>query len=124
MIAQLVVLVRNLNKENRMNKAYAIMVASAYSALTVQPVLANTDTEKLFKMKCSVCHKMDKEGMGPAVMKMNTDAATLKSAITDGRAAMPQYEGTLDNEKINALVIYLQSKQVALNPCAKNPSGK
>ena len=107
-----------------MNKAYVIMVAAACSALTAQPVLADTDTEKLFKMKCSVCHKMDKEGMGPTVMKMNTDAAILKSAIADGRAAMPQYEGTLGNEKVNALVAYIQSHQAELNPCAKNPSGK
>jgi mono/diheme cytochrome c family protein len=107
-----------------MNKAYAIMVATACSALTVQPVLADTDTENLFKLKCSVCHKMDKEGMGPAVLKMNTDAAILKSAITDGRAAMPPFEEKLGNENINALVVYIQSKQAALNPCAKNPGGK
>ena len=62
--------------------------------------------------------------MGPAVMKMSTDAAMLKSAIADGRAAMPPFEEKLGNEKINALVAYIQSNQAALNPCAKNPSGK
>lgn len=107
-----------------MNKAYAIMVATACSALTVQPVMAATDAEKLFEMKCSICHKMDVEGMGPAVMKMNANTATLKSAIADGRAAMPPFEEKLGNEKINALVVYIQSKQAALNPCAKNPGGK
>lgn len=107
-----------------MNKAFAIMLAVICFALTVQPAIADTDTEKLFNKKCSICHKMDKKGMGPAVIKMNADAAILKSAIADGRKAMPPFEKKLGIEKINALVAYIQSKQAALNPCAKNSSGK
>ena len=107
-----------------MNKALALLLVTACSALTVQPVMADTDTERLFKKKCSICHKVDKKGMGPAVMKMNTDTAVLQSAIADGRNAMPAFEEKLGDEEINALVSYIQSKQPTLNPCAKNPSGK
>ena len=102
----------------------AIMVAAACFSLSVQPVWADTDTGKLFKKKCSICHKMDKKGMGPAVTAMTSDATVLKSVIADGRKAMPSFEGKLTDKKINALVAYIQSKQTALNPCAKNPSGK
>jgi len=96
----------------------------ACSALAAQPVMADTDAEKLFKKKCSVCHKMDKKSMGPTVMEMNADAAILKSTIENGRAAMPPFEEKLGVEKINALVSYIQSKQAVLTPCAKNSSGK
>jgi len=68
--------------------------------------------------------KIDSKGMGPAVLKMNPDAAVLKSAISDGRKSMPAFAEKLDEEKINALVAFIQSKHPALNPCAKNLSGK
>lgn len=107
-----------------MKKLFVKMLAMACFALSAQIVWAETDTEQLFTQKCSICHKMEKEGMGPSVMDMNTDAAVLQSAIADGRNGMPAFEEKLGMEKINALVSYIQSKQVALNPCAKNLSGK
>ena len=107
-----------------MRTVVAIMVTAICFSLSVQPVWAEANTEKLFNKKCSICHKMDKKGMGPAVIKMNTDAAVLQSAIADGRKAMPAFEEKLGKERINALVAFIQSKQPTLNPCAKNPSGK
>jgi mono/diheme cytochrome c family protein len=107
-----------------MKKVIAMIIAGICSGLSVQPAWASMDAKKLFKSKCSFCHKVDKKGMGPAVIKMTSDAAVLKSAIMNGRGAMPSFDRTLDNEKINTLVEFIQSKQPALNPCAENTSGK
>lgn len=107
-----------------MNKLFALILATSGFALSAQVTWAEADAKKLFKQKCSICHKVDSKGMGPAMMNMNTDTAVLQSAIADGRNAMPPFEEKLGMERINALVSYIQGKQVALNPCANNTTGK
>ena len=107
-----------------MKKGIAMLVAVVFSGLSAQAVWADTDAEKLFKDKCSVCHKMEKKGMGPAVTTMNPDATVLKSAISDGRKSMPAFAEKLGEERINALIAFIQSKQPGFSPCAENLSGK
>jgi mono/diheme cytochrome c family protein len=107
-----------------MKTVIALLLGSACFSLSAQSAWADIDAEKLFKKKCSACHKMEGISMGPTVLKMNTDPVVLKSAIADGRKFMPTFAETLGNEKINALVVYIQSKQAALNPCANKPGGK
>jgi mono/diheme cytochrome c family protein len=107
-----------------MKKVIAMIVAGICSGLSVQPAWASTDAKKLFIDKCVFCHKVGRKSMGPAVIKMTSDTAVLKSAIVNGRGAMPPFEGILDNEKTDALIEFIRGKQPTLNPCAKNPGGK
>ncbi len=104
-----------------MTKTVAIMIATAFLCLS-SDVIAEVDGDKLFKnKKCGICHKIDKKGMGPSVITMNTDPAVLRAAIIDGRRAMPSFDKKLDAEQIDALLAFIRSRQVKLNPCTKNP---
>ena len=95
-----------------MKKTIVMMMAAAFFGLTAQSAMASDiDGAKLFKSKCSMCHKIDKKKMGPAVKAMSTDAAFLKATITDGRKMMPAYGKKLSAEKIDALVAFLKSNQ-------------
>jgi mono/diheme cytochrome c family protein len=105
----------------QMTKTVAMMIATAFLCLSSNVAFAEVDGDKLFKKKCRVCHKIDKKGMGPSVITMNTDSTVLKSAIIDGRKAMPSFDKKLDADQIDALLAFIQSRQVKLNPCTKNP---
>lgn len=84
---------------------------AALLALTPQAVAADVDGADLFKKKCSICHKTDKKAMGPAVIEMKGDAASLTAVISDGSKAMPSFSNMLDAGQIEALVVYIQNKQ-------------
>lgn len=96
-----------------MNTITKILTAVAVAGLLATPALASDmpDGAKIFKKKCSMCHKIDKKKVGPAVKAMNTDAEVLRSTITDGRKMMPKYSGKLSAEEIDAVVAYLKEQQ-------------
>jgi len=60
-----------------------------------------------FKKNCKICHKLDKKGMGPAILSMSTDPIILTKAITNGRKAMPSFTKKLSTEEIKAMVKHL-----------------
>ena len=96
-----------------MNNVSKILAAIAVAGLLATPAFASDapDGAKLFKKKCSMCHKIDKNKVGPAVKAMNTDAEVLRSTITDGRKMMPKYSGKLSAEEIDAVVAFLKEQQ-------------
>ena len=96
-----------------MNNITKILSAVAVVGLLATPAIASDvpDGAALFKKKCSMCHKMDKKKVGPAVKAMNTDAEVLRSTITDGRKMMPKYSGKLSAEEIDAVVAFLKEQQ-------------
>ena len=94
-----------------MKKTATLLFLATLLSAPFQAVATDVDGGELFKKKCSICHKIDKKGMGPAIMEMSADSAILKSIITDGRNAMPSFSNTLEAEQIDALVVYIQSKQ-------------
>ena len=96
-----------------MNKTAKIIAAIAVAGFLATPALASDlpDGAKIFNKKCSMCHKMDKKKVGPAVKAMNTDAEVLRSTIADGRKMMPKYSGKLSAEEINAVVAFLKEQQ-------------
>ena len=96
-----------------MKHLIAMLIATIAAGLTAQSALAETDSAGLFKKKCSICHKMDKKAMGPAVAEMSNDSAVLKSVIADGKKAMPSFSRQLDAEQIDALETYIQNNQAA-----------
>jgi mono/diheme cytochrome c family protein len=100
------------------------MIISAFFCLSSNIAFAQVDSSKLFKKKCGICHKINKKGMGPPVLKMNTDLAVLKSTIIDGRKAMPGFGNKLDASQIDALLTFIQNKQAKFNPCAKNTTNQ
>jgi len=69
------------------------------------------DAEGIYKSKCKMCHAFDKKKVGPAFKDMNKDEAVLKTTITNGRKMMPKWNGKLSEEKIDALVELIKSKQ-------------
>jgi mono/diheme cytochrome c family protein len=114
-----------VEREVQMTKTVALMIVTSFLCLSSDVAFAELDGGELFqKKKCGICHKIDKKGMGPSVITMNTDSVVLKSAIIDGRKAMPNFDKKLDAEQIDALLTFIQSRQAKLNPCAKNQSGK
>lgn len=84
-----------------------LFVIFAVAGLASQPALAATDGAGLFKKRCSICHKLESKGMGPAVTEMGRDAALLASVIADGSRAMPGFGKQLDGDQIDALVTYI-----------------
>lgn len=103
---------RWVKREIQMTKTVAMMIAASFFFLNSDMAFAEMDGGQLFKeKKCNICHKIDKKGMGPSVTTMNTDPAILKTAILDGRNAMPSFDKKLDAEQINALLTFIQSKQ-------------
>ncbi len=69
------------------------------------------DGQVLFKKKCGLCHGIDKKKLGPAIKTMSNQKAVLKTVITEGKGAMPGYEGKLTGAQIDALVSYLLANQ-------------
>ncbi len=107
-----------------MKKTYLILAAAACFGLTSQIAMAEVNAEKIYGSKCKMCHKFDKKKVGPAFKDMNKDPAVLKATITDGRKMMPKFGKKLTSEEIDAMVVFIQSKQAAANPCANNPCAK
>ena len=88
------------------------VAALAVIGMMGTPAIASDgpDGAKLFKKKCSMCHKVDKKKVGPSVKAMNQDAEVLRSVITNGRKMMPKYSGKLSAEEIDAIVVYLKEQ--------------
>ncbi len=67
--------------------------------------------EALYKANCQVCHGANREGTGgiPELKDVGKrfKPAEIKTVVTDGRATMPAFTGTLRNEDIDNVVAYL-----------------
>lgn len=96
-----------------MNKTAKIFAAIAITGLLATPALASDtpDGAKIFKKKCSMCHKVEGKKMGPAVKAMNSDAEVLRSVVAEGKKMMPKFSGKLSAEEIDAVVAYLKEQQ-------------
>jgi len=101
-----------------MKKTYLLIAAAACFALTSQVAMAEINAEKIYSSKCKMCHKIDKKKVGPGFAMMNADPAVLKTTIANGRKMMPKFKRKLNEEQIDAMVAFIQSKQSAANPCA------
>lgn len=93
-----------------MKKTVLMAIAAAVMGLAAQPAMAEVDGAKVFSKKCKMCHAINRKKVGPAVKDMNTDAAVLKTTITDGRKSMPKFSSKLSEEEIDAVVSYLVSQ--------------
>ncbi|MDQ6992891.1 MAG: cytochrome c [Mariprofundus sp.] len=109
-----------IKKEKEMKKTYLILAAAACFGLSSQVAMAEVNVEGIYKSKCKMCHKFDKKKVGPAFKDMNKDPAALKEAIANGRKMMPKFKKKLSVEEIDAMVVFVQSKQAKANPCAAN----
>ncbi len=90
-----------------------LLFVLGFSAISTATVFSDelSDAQQIFKKKCSLCHAIDKKKLGPSVKTMSNDKATLLQVITEGKKAMPGFEGKLSGEEITALVDYLLSQQ-------------
>ncbi|PJA34431.1 MAG: hypothetical protein CO187_00390 [Zetaproteobacteria bacterium CG_4_9_14_3_um_filter_53_7] len=85
-------------------------------ALPPQAALANDAGQLLFNEKCTVCHALDSQKMGPAVKDMNKEPAALRGAITEGvdnagPFPMPAFGEVLKPAEIDALMTYISGQQ-------------
>ena len=92
-------------------KRVTLLTLATLFVIPFQAVAADADGGELFKKKCVICHKIDKKGMGPAVLEMSADPDILKTVIAEGRKAMPSFSNTLEAEQIDTLVAYIRNKQ-------------
>ncbi|MDQ6992635.1 MAG: cytochrome c [Mariprofundus sp.] len=108
-----------------MKKTFLLIAAAACFGFTAQVAMAEINADKIYSKKCKMCHKFDKKKVGPAFKDMHKDPAVLKAMIQNGRKMMPKFKRKLNEEQINAMVAFIQSKQpAAANPCAMNPCSK
>ena len=60
---------------------------------------------------CALCHTLKDAGaegtIGPALNDLKPDAARVSKALHDGLGAMPSFKGTLTEEQIAALALYV-----------------
>lgn len=60
---------------------------------------------------CALCHSLKDAGaegaIGPAFNDLQPDAARVSKALHDGLGAMPSFKGTLSEEQIAALALYV-----------------
>jgi WD40 repeat protein len=84
------------------------------------PVAAEPDAARLYADHCAQCHGADRLGqLGPALLPENLGRLTgarAISVIVNGRAAtqMPGFAGTLNNEEIAALAVYIATPLAAV----------
>jgi len=108
-----------------MKKIYLVLVTAACFGLNSQIAMAEVDVDKIYSKKCKMCHKIDKKKVGPAFKDMNKDPAVLRTIIANGRKMMPKFSKKLSGEEIDAMVVFIQSKQPKASPCtANNPCAK
>ncbi len=96
-----------MNMTRKISLFIALFFVPALSVLAAE--LPNA--ERLFKQKCSLCHAIDKKGLGQAVNTMSNEKEVLRQAITKGINSMPGYEGKLTSAEIDALIGYLLENQ-------------
>jgi quinoprotein glucose dehydrogenase len=66
--------------------------------------------ETTYNSRCAVCHGADRMGgTGPALADLQLSTDSLRSVITNGRAAMPAFP-TLSDSELNDLVTFLDSE--------------
>ncbi|MDT8375909.1 MAG: cytochrome c [Mariprofundaceae bacterium] len=96
-----------------MKNTLKILAAIAVAGMAGTPAIASDapDGAKIFGKKCSMCHKIDKQKVGPAVKAMNQDPEMLRSVIANGKKMMPKYSGKLSTDEIDAVVTYLKEQQ-------------
>jgi mono/diheme cytochrome c family protein len=62
---------------------------------------------------CGSCHTLSDAGtsgnIGPNLDEAQPDMATVVDAVTNGRGAMPPFEGQLDEEQIRNVAAYVSS---------------
>ena len=60
---------------------------------------------------CALCHTLKDAGsegaVGPVFDELQPDAARVSKALHDGLGAMPSFKGTLTEEQIAALALYV-----------------
>jgi len=76
---------------------------------------AGAPGQAIFEANCASCHGADGSGgLGPqlsdgAVVDAFPDAADEEAVVTDGRGAMPSFEGRLSPEEIAQVVEYTRT---------------
>jgi polyvinyl alcohol dehydrogenase (cytochrome) len=71
------------------------------------------DAAEVFQQRCASCHSGDGSGgSGPDITDTDErlSADELTEVVTDGRGAMPSWEGTLSEEEIAAVVDYVRNE--------------
>lgn len=62
---------------------------------------------------CALCHTLKDAGsegaIGPVFDELQPDAARVSKALHDGLGAMPSFKGTLTEEQIAALALYVST---------------
>lgn len=99
--------------------AAGIFISLATLALPVS-VRAQSDGEKLFSARCTLCHAADGSGSSPTgkalkakdlkseeVQKASDEDLT--TIITNGKGKMPAFGKKLKPEEIQALVVYVRT---------------
>ncbi len=71
------------------------------------------DGEQLFVDNCSSCHTLVAAGaagsVGPSLDAVDPSADEVVATVTDGRATMPSFAGSLDQAQIDAIAEYVAS---------------
>lgn len=70
--------------------------------------------EAIYKQRCVSCHAIDLQGRaGPNLQKVGAALTQeeIASIISDGKGGMPSFEKRLNEEQIEALAVWLASKQ-------------
>lgn len=94
-----------------MNKSILSAVIASLTLLAASPAFASDmPGAKIFKTRCTMCHALDHKKFGPAVRDMSTDAALLKTTVTNGRGPMPSFKSKLSPKQIDEVVAYLRSQ--------------
>lgn len=101
--------------------ALRIILASTLRCLIVSPALyAQSDTDKIYKTNCVLCHSADGSGGSPSGKAMHakdlrsdevqkqSDAA-LGEVITKGRGKMPAFGAKIKLDDVSKLVGYIRA---------------
>ena len=94
-----------------MKKTWIVLaLAGAWSGAHAEPV----DGKALFAKNCAACHQASGAGIPGAfpALKGNVfaqgDPAIVIATILKGRAGMPAFAGSLDDEKLAGVITYLR----------------
>ncbi len=95
------------------------VLALTITALLVMPARTQTEVEKLYKVKCAMCHAADGSGNTPAGKKLGahdlrspevqkqTDEQLIETTAK-GRGKMQGFAKTLRAEQIKELIAYVR----------------
>ncbi len=88
-----------------------LSIALLFSIVLTSYASEMSEAQQIFKKKCSLCHAVDRKKLGPAVKTMSQEKSVLSQVITQGKNAMPAFEGKLSSDEIKSMVDYLLSQQ-------------